>query len=461
MAVRNQFPKCVFRTSACSRRLPRCLVALLPSLPLSLASLQASAQNVSAFADETGQFLIPPAGIPSDWHGIRAMGMGNAFSSVGNDELAVFSNPAGLARSRNPRSKSSIHNFAFPGLAVGGNQDGLNAIASPSQPSKIPQRLSEKTETSPGNHTYTEIQAYPFATFGGKAGPTHLVGFPMRSQLFYQSAQLNTASNELRTFQFSETTATAAWGIASSTRGGSFAYGLSLRPNLRYTALNMDIQTSGLSVAQVRNETKKNAVKTYAIAADVGILLTAADFWFPTFALAVRNVPTGCVQGFINAANGKETEMCGAKRTQSGGNAPTDPDSGDTLIAPSTLVDPTEVRAGFSITPRGRIDGHKVNLRLAVDVFPIPIQTGGKSYGAVDAGLGELVHAGAELFFGNALTDRGMALRAGVNDSNLTYGFTFDLLGVRLEAAHYAVRMGLRDQKRYDKRYLIGLSTGW
>jgi hypothetical protein len=387
------------------------------------------------------------------------MGMGNAFTSVGNDELAVFSNPAGLARSRNPRSKSGIHDFGFPGIALGGNQEGLQGIGTKSKVTLLPRKLAEKAQASPGTPTYAEAQVYPFVTFGGKGAPTYLVGFPIRSQLFYRTAE--TAAGSLRTLQFSETTASGALGVAGSTRGGTFAYGLALRPNTRYTSLAVDADTSALTVSGLRDNVKKNAVRTNALAADVGVLFTAADFWFPTFALAIRNVPTGCSKGFINATNGKETEMCGTKRTQAGGTTPVDPDTGEDLIAPSTLVDPTEIRAGFSITPRGRISGNKVNLRIAVDVFPLPLQTGGKSYGAVDAGLGELIHAGAELFVGNALTDRGMALRAGVNDSNLAYGFTFELLGLRLEAAHYAVRMGLRDQKRYDKRYLIGLSTGW
>jgi hypothetical protein len=423
---------------------------------------RAQSTSVSPFADTTGQFLSPPGGLPRDWAGVRSLGMGDAFTTVGNDELAAFTNPAGLARSRNPRSKAGLHDFSFPGLVVGGNSTGAKELAKGGKPALWPRKLAEASQAAPGDLTYGETQAYPYAIFGGRGSPTFLFGLPARSQLLFQASPTSASPGaRSRTLLFSETTMSAALGIADTSRGGSFAYGLMLRPDMRYSMLSTDADTATLTAASLRDGVKAGAVRTRAVALDAGVLFTAADFWFPTLGVAVRNAPTGCAKDYVNPANGKTVEMCGTRRTPTGGQDPVDATTGEEIAIPTTRVDPTELRVGFSITPRGRVDGTKINLRLAVDVFPIPVTTGGKRYGVDDVPLNEMIHAGTELFFGNALTDRGLSLRAGMNDSRPTYGATVDFLGVRLDAAHYSVRVGLRDRKRYDDRYLIGLSAGW
>ena len=90
--------------------------------------------------------------MPTDWAGIRPLGMGNAFTALGNDENAVFSNPAGLAHSRNPRSKNAVHSLIFPGLVFGGNSQALQGIqSSPSKPKSYFENIIKKAQNNPGH----------------------------------------------------------------------------------------------------------------------------------------------------------------------------------------------------------------------------------------------------------------------------------------------------------------------
>ncbi len=42
--------------------------------------------------------------IPEGFTGVRSIGMGDAFTAVANDENAIWTNPAGIGRSRKARS---------------------------------------------------------------------------------------------------------------------------------------------------------------------------------------------------------------------------------------------------------------------------------------------------------------------------------------------------------------------
>jgi hypothetical protein len=57
-----------------------------------------------------------------DWISARHAGMGFATAATSNDSEAGFANPAGLARMRNPRSRSMIHEIQFPRISVLGSE---------------------------------------------------------------------------------------------------------------------------------------------------------------------------------------------------------------------------------------------------------------------------------------------------------------------------------------------------
>ena len=436
---------------------------LLIALTQVVAQRPAFAKESSApFADSEGYFVSPGSHMPADWAGLRALGMGNAYTSSANDELAVFSNPAGLARSRNQREKSKIHRLSIPGLNIGGNQSAAKALKSSAKPSSWPGKLYESASSSPGQRQFFEAQTYPFFTLGGKGTPTYLFGMPARTILTTQSAS---GAKDAPVMLFSETSLSGALAIAGSSRAGLFSWGLSARPNMRYTYFSSDFSSASgqdsLNAKTLQNLAKTKAVKTTGTGVDAGVLVTAADYWFPTLAIAVRNIPTGCVDDFVNPLTGKTITMCGSVRKKSSGSIPADTTTGKEFLINSTKVDPTEVRAGFSITPRGRVSGTKVNLRLAVDAYPLPIKSGSKNYGIPNVPVGSLVHAGAEMYFGNAIVNRGFGLRAGMMNSQPTFGATLNFFAFSLEFAHYSEVVGTRDLFNLEKRYLAGLSVDW
>jgi hypothetical protein len=175
------------------------------------------------------------------------------------------------------------------------------------------------------------------------------------------------------------------------------------------------------------------------------------DFWFPTVGIAIRNIPTGCVDKYKNPVTGKSYTVCGSLRTG-------DIDDSNKVDA----VDPTEVRAGVSITPRIRSASARVNFRLSVDAYPLPIQYQGKNYGFTDLNINDILHAGAELFFGNPLGTQSIAIRAGTYGSDMSLGGTLSLFGIELEYATYPGYAALPGSStKRDRRHLIGLSTRW
>lgn len=395
------------------------------------------------------QNLAHAGEMPTDWQSIRSTGMGDADTAVANDESAPFSNPAGLSRTRNPRSKNYIHQIVFPGLVIGGNDTLVNsANRGKTKATDIFQKSLEAAKNKQETLGYLEAQSFPAIIFGAKSSATFLLGFPARSTNRYEFK--DSANPEAMSLN-ATTTVGAVAAMAGMSRGGSASYGLSVRPNMRYTLIDDAYAGSETSLNKLKSDVKTRGTKTTGVGIDLGVLFTAGDFWLPTFGLAVRNVPTGCADQYLNAVNQKIQTVCGTRRTL----------IADTTAPESARVDPTEVRMGFSITPRFRVGGNRVNLRLAADAFPLPILIKGKSYGLTNVNINRLFHAGGELFFGNAFLQSGLGFRAGVNQGLPTYGATLRGLGIAIEYASYQIETGSPQKSRIDQRHLIGLTADW
>lgn len=403
-----------------------------------VATLSVLTFALNAWADE----------IPSDWKSMRALGMGNAFTGVSNDETAPFFNPAGVARTHNPRSKSKIQFLTFPGLTLGGNEAGVKALRQPGPALSRFSNLFDYAMENPNTPVYFEAQAYPAMIYGGKKSATILVGFPMRSTT---KIMVPDAENPLSAYVRSSTTASAVFGTGVTSRAGRVSAGVSVRPNMRYGLLYDNFNPSDVSISSFKSEIMGKAAKTYAVPIDVGVLFVAADYWLPSLGIAVRNLPTGCAKEYINPVTGEKINVCGSKRFGSL--------SEDAEANMDNVLDPTEARVGVSITPRGKISGTAVNFRLAADVYPIPITTGGVSYGLGDLYINKLVHVGAEFSFGNPNYGSSFALRAGLNQGFLTYGGTINMFGVEFEYASYMEDIGERLEQKADRRHLVGVTT--
>ena len=385
--------------------------------------------------------------IPTDWQGIRSTGMGDAFTAVGNDETAPFTNPAGLSRTRNPRAKAYVHKVTFPGLVVGGNKLAISGVnKDKTKPIQLIPKLAASVKANNKKTGFIEGQMYPSIIFGNRSSATFLLGFPSRTTAAMQQKDTEDADTiNVR----AQTTVGAVLGIASMSRGGTIGYGLSVRPNVRYS-YEGNLASESVTLQGLKTEERTNGVRSTAVAGDVGMLITAGDFWLPTLGLSVRNIPTGCVEKYVNPVTGDLQTVCGVLRS----GAPVGSSS-------DALLDPTEVRIGVAITPRFNLGGTRANLRISADAWPLPVVIKSKSYGITNINVNRLLHAGAELYFGNAFLQNGIGFRAGSNQGQLCYGATLKLFGIALEYSFYGVDTGTSKVAKIESRHLIGITGDW
>jgi hypothetical protein len=388
------------------------------------------------------------------------MGFSTLAVSIGSE--SVFSNPANLARFRNPRSRDGIHEIHFPRFSITAPEAELMPIGEKlvSSPESTVSDLLARQSGTGNSETSVAAQVFPSIVFGGKSAPTFLIGAYGDSKLrILHEAEASPTNFEV----LRDTTLGAALSVSGSTRAGTFAYGVTLRPNARYFARQTDFQynpeepsddsssesssdpSSGLLAGSLKLD------RTIGIGVDAGILFTAADFWLPTFALAIRNAPIRCVPEIYNPYRKKNQTLCGSSRT--GATQP-----GETR----TLIDPTELGLGFSITPRSRIGTDKLNLRLSAEASPIGVPSGESNYGYVDVPLDRMLRVGGELFFGHPLYAQGFAIRGGVFAGSPTWGLTAELWVLQLEYASYEQETLFKDGTTLKKRqHMVGISTRW
>ena len=390
--------------------------------------------------------------IPTDWNGVRSNGMGGAFTATANDETSIYSNPAGLSETRNPLTKKFIHELKLPDIEIGGNPQMLSNMGS--DPTNWGSDLIRSAKSNPGNQSYLLLQSFNEMIMGAKNSATILIGAPIRSE--NKLAFINKSSPNQAYFS-SVTTVSGAVAVSGASQRGFFRYGIAFRPNYRVDYQNQNVDTTKYtSTNDLVNLANSDGVKTTSVGIDAGFTATAADYWFPTFGFAIRNIPTGCVNNYTNPINQNTETMCGATR-----------DGGSSSSQNASKIDPTEIRAGFSLTPRGKLGKSKVNLRLSMDVYPIPIQIDNSNYGVGGIDTSKLIHAGAELFFGNVLIQQGFGIRGGYMEGGPTWGTSFNLSFLSIEYSSYLVNDTLPQSnsttvtKFVERRHLLGLSYHW
>lgn len=402
--------------------------------------------------------IIFAESIPTDWTGIHENGVGGAFTATSNDESSVFANPSGLSATRNPAAKRVIHSLKFPDLEIGGNAQMLSNMHA--NPNDWGTDLIQSAKNNSGNQSYFLLQSFNEIIFGKKNSMTFLVGIPIRSE---NKMVFNDSANPTNAYTVSTTTIAAAIGVSGASNRGLFRYGFALRPNYRIDYQNNSFNTSTIqNTDDFINYVNNNAEKTTSMAMDAGFSITAADYWFPTLGFVIRNIPTGCIDNYVNPINQNTETMCGAIRDGAA-------NSNSTSTPNTSKIDPTDIRVGFSLTPRGKVVNSKVNLRLSVDAYPLPVQIGSNHYGVDGIELSRLMHAGGELFFGNVLTQKGFALRAGYKENGITWGTSLKLTFLTIDYTSYVINDTIPQPnnnsgtptKIADRRHLLGISYHW
>ena len=380
-----------------------------------------------------GQYL------PSDWESTTMLGRGNAVTAWANDGAGLFYNPAGLSLLRNRHSNQKLNDSRSPlPDEIQANNQMLSQT--PNNPSNWPQKMLDGAKQNLNQPSYFNIQAFPYVVFGGKNTPAILIGIPVRSE---NSAIFVDTSNPQNASINSINTVSAAIGIANASLSGGFRWGLSVRPNYRIQYKTETYNDIGnLSASDYVKNINNLGVKSSAIALDAGVMFTLSDYWFPTFALSVLNIPTGCNNNYVDPITYKVEKMCGTPRAGASNSTWNE-----------SQIDPTEVRAGVAVTPRGRIGKMMIDLRLSADIYPIPISTNGSYYGISSLDSANLVHAGAELFFGNALNKSSFALRGGYMNQAETWGGSVNIYFFDLGYSSYVVNSAVQDATNTITKY--------
>lgn len=394
--------------------------------------------------------------------------MGGAATAVSNSANEIYANPAGLARMRNPRSRNVVHEFGAPGFQLGGNLLALQGIdAALTSDTEAPTSIEGTRDVSedyfesdrfgrvlgravnnPGKPLYAETQLHTYLVLGAKAAPTWYVGIPVRSELTLGVPSLTDTS---LVYIHSRTTTGLSVGMSDMSNRGLISWGLMVRPNYRYSYETESWPSTSTAFSKFRKTVTAEADKTTGFPVDVGFQLMAPDLWFPTLGVSVRNLPSKCVANYHNPVTDKRYTVCGSSRS-------------GTLNADNAAdqIDPTEIRAGISILPRFRVGRSLLNLRLAADMYPLPIKSGNKSYGFSDLSINDMLHAGFEVFFGHAYYDHIVAVRGGVHGVDFTFGASITLVGFELAYSTYpgyALIAGGSEDK--DRRHLLALTTRW
>ncbi len=380
-------------------------------------------------------------GIPEGYPTPRSMGLGGALTAVANDESAFWTNPAGIARVRKARSRQGVHILKFPNLTLGLNAASRSFYAAiQSASSSGIADVIESSDLNTSKPFYARAAAFPAILFEAHKN---------------QPMGLGVFSNSVVHIFIDKNTPSDARVSAVTDVGGNFGYaftnaanrismGLTLRPTYRY-AYEDTVNSGELkSRTALLNRIKKDSNRGFGLGADFGFLYTIADFWFPTVGFTVRNLPTGCVDDYLNPFTEIRQKICGTVYSGSKGN----PEA-------LSVVDPTDTRIGFSISPR---IAKNYSVRLSADIQNIYLGTGNVYYGLPGIDFAKMLHGGIEIFSGNPLERAPFAVQVGANQGFLTWGILLNTSIVSLEFASYAVDVSNTLKRVEDRRYIASLS---
>lgn len=388
--------------------------------------------------------------LPEIYYPTRPLGMGGAFTSLANDQNAVWTNPAGIAKTRKPRSQGKINLLSIPNLGVGINPEGRTSFSTlkSSGGQGDSQSVAESIKTAAdatgsGNDkpVWANASVAPLAYLASGSYASSVIGFYTNNKI--RLFPENDSSGLLQTQLISDTGLVA--GFAYGTPLNFLSLGMQVRPMVRYAFDDKIPADQLLDSSQMAKRVSQGANTGSGAGVDAGLIITIPDFWFPSFGLAIFNLPTGCVENYLNPFSEVRQTICGTKFS-------------GTVHNPESLylIDPTDIRMGFSITPRL---SNKFALRLAADLHHLYVGSGDVFYGLPGVEPIKLVHFGLEFFVGNPLLMPPLAFRIGFNQGFITAGFTVRMGFLSIEFASFGEDISSSSTSREDRRLLLSLSA--
>lgn len=377
--------------------------------------------------------------VPEPFHLVRPNSIGGAFTAIANDENAIWTNPAGIARIRKARSRKKVHLVSFPNLILGANtqsQSFIQGVASKGNQDNVE---SLSANFSPEKPLWSSISAFPLIMFEFGSSPSSLGAFTHTS---LKATGSSTDSSVVNTEAISDVG--GVFTMAYTNRTNRFNMGLSFRYTARH-AFEEAISVSTLAdTTALQNEFKENSNTTSAFAIDAGMLFTLSDFWFPTIGIAVMDLPLSCKSEYLNPFSQKREKVCGTVFKGDIANK-------DAL----SIMDPTNLKVGFSITPRL---SRKLALRIALDMHHIHTNSGADNYGLKNIPLLKQLHAGVELVTGNPLLPAPLYIAMGINQGFYTMGWGFKVGGLSIDFSTFGRDISSSVKPVEDRRVMGGLS---
>lgn len=381
------------------------------------------------------------AEVPEGYLTPRPMGLGGAFTAVANDESAFWTNPAGISRVRKARSREGVHILKLPNVTLGLNAGSRSFYAAISGTTSggVADAIAS-SDLSTAKPFYARAAAFPVILMDiGKNQPAGFGVFQNSTMRIYIDKDVPT---DARISSISDIG--ASFGYALTDSSNRLTFGFTLRPTYRY-AYEDTVPSSELkSKTSLYKRIKKDNNRGNGLGLDVGFLYTLADFWFPTLGLTIRNLPTGCKSDYLNPFTEIRQKICGTKFIGSQGN----PDA-------LSVIDPTDARAGLSISPRIAKD---FGIRFSADLQNIYLGTNATYYGLPGMDIAKMLHGGVEIFSGNPLERSAYAVQVGANQGFVTFGFTVNTSLGTLEFSSYATDVSNTVKRVEDRRYLTSFS---
>lgn len=379
--------------------------------------------------------------VPEGYPTPRPMGIGGAFTSIANDESAFWTNPAGIARVRKARSRAGVHIMKFPNATIALNSASRSFYGAlqGTTTSGVADAIAN-SNINTAQPFYARAAAFPVMLF--EAGKNQPAGFGVFSNSVMRVYVDKETPTDARIA--SVTDVGSSLGIAYTNLANRLSIGLNLRPTYRYAYEDTVPSGELKSKTDLLKRIKKDSNRGLGIGADFGFLFTLADFWFPTLGITVRNLPTGCVDDYLNPFTETRQKICGTVYSGSKGN----PEA-------LSVIDPMDTRIGLSISPRIAKD---YGIRLSADIQNIYMGSGKAYYGLPGIDLAKMLHGGVELFSGNPLERSKLSLQVGANQGFITWGVAFNAAFASIEFASYAVDVSSTVKRVEDRRYVASVS---
>lgn len=406
---------------------PRHALSLLVSCLMSCALIAFSSQ---ALAEEIPEHYLPAG----------PAGSGGAGVASANDDDAIWTNPAGIARVRKARSKTGTRT-KIPNLILGANSNSRTFYGSlASGGDSTIEDLAANSDELGDKPFWVRAAMFPVTLVSLSPSSPAAFGIYMNS---VTSAYIDSsAPSDAQVTAVSDIGGVITLGKTNVTNRLSSA--IQIRPIYRY-ALENTIPSNDLAdKSALQHHFTSLANKATALAIDAGLMYTMADFWFPTFGLAILNLPLQCRDDYLNPFSEKREKICGTKFSGDFG-------SPDAL----SILDPTDIRAGFSITPRF---GRDLTSRVSIDIHHFAIASGSTNYGLPGIPSGKLLHAGVEIFKGSPLVPPDFGLRLGINQGFFTYGVEGRIGYMSIAFTSYGQDTSAQTKPSEDRRSLVSLS---